>query len=222
MSYFRPSSQALGKRSPWSRGKRASSKYLGDTSLPDNSGDHVPPSKNVNLWIVNIPSGITHHEFLGFIRNVGKVRSLVLHPATGIHRNSAAALSFFRRASAQKFLDDCVFGKVTMRGMKLHAIWNRHRVAEPEDSTVSRVLVIEGEVRFANRLYLDEFLSSRIAYDIDEIVEERRQPHDDATKGRIEYRFASWRGQAVLALIALRKEHRHHVLTVEYGKDPCE
>ncbi|XXH03695.1 hypothetical protein Hte_010101 [Hypoxylon texense] len=223
MSYFRPSGQVLNRRQPEEEPRSTgTSKYLGDTSLPDNSGLDVPLSRTVNLWVGNVPPGITHHEFLKSIRGRGKVRSLVLHPAVGEHKTAAAALSFFHRASCENFIDDCFDGKIKMYGMTLWATWNRHFVAAPEDDSVSRVLIIEGDAKFANRQYLDEFLSAKLAYDLDEIIEHKGEPGSDVTRAKVEYRFASWRGQAVLALMALRKEHPHHSLTVEYGKDPCE
>ncbi|KAI1762172.1 hypothetical protein GGR53DRAFT_468566 [Hypoxylon sp. FL1150] len=219
-NYFRPSSQVLGVKTRGARGELASNRYLGDTSLPDNSGHDVLPYENVNLWIVNIPKEIDHHEFLGCIRNTGKVRSLVLHPPVGKHTNKAAALSFIRRDSAVKFLADCRSGKINMRGMKLYATWNRNRVREPADDTVSRVLMIEGDAKLVNQKHLNEFFAEKVAYDIDEIIEHGRKEGSDAARCTIEYRFASWRGQAQLALMALRTERQS--LTVEYGKDPCE
>ncbi|KAI4865826.1 hypothetical protein F4820DRAFT_447595 [Hypoxylon rubiginosum] len=222
MSYFRPSSQALNRGRARESRSTETSKYLGDTSLPDNSGLYVPVSKTVNLWVSNIPPGITHHEFLGFIRGSGKVRSLVLYKPVGKHKTAAAALSFFRHDRARKFIENCTSGEITMHDKAIWATWNRHRVAEPEDDSVSRVLIIEGCAKFVNRQYLDEFLPSKVFYDIDEIIEHKGKQGDNGERAKIEYRFASCRGQAVLALIALRKEHWHQSLTVEYGKDPCE
>ncbi|KAI6092160.1 hypothetical protein F4821DRAFT_158509 [Hypoxylon rubiginosum] len=223
--YFRPSIQLIEAKARESRGEPAPKGYRGNQSLPNNHGERVLHSENVNLWIRNVPKRITHHEFLGFIRNTGKVRSLVLYPPTDKHQNQAAALSFMRRDSAEKFKSDCKSGKIMMRGMMLNVKWNRNKAKGPEWSesecdTVSRVLMIEGDVEVVNQEYLNAYFRGKLDYDIDEIIEHERKEGGDETRCTIEYRFACWRGQAKLARRALRNEHPS--LTVKYGKDPCE
>lgn len=63
MSYFHPSRMALGVPAHKTDDTYCP-KHRGDKSHPINSGENVPEDKNTNIWVLNLPAGTTHHNFL--------------------------------------------------------------------------------------------------------------------------------------------------------------
>ncbi|KAI2606120.1 uncharacterized protein GGS25DRAFT_523786 [Hypoxylon fragiforme] len=202
------------------RRQQQHSNYRGDLNLRANSGDDVPESENTNLWITNLPNSITHRRFLSAIHNVGRVRSLVIHNSGSRRGTAAAALSFFRRPASELFKSQCDRRLIQFDGRVPRVVWNRHKVEQTNEGVLSRVLLIAGDPEIVNRRCLDEFFATRFTYDIDRIIPHGTVETETGPVARFEYRFGSWRGQAVLGFYAIQNELYGRVLT-EYGMDPC-
>ncbi|KAI1372029.1 hypothetical protein F4677DRAFT_463626 [Hypoxylon crocopeplum] len=219
MAFFRPSYQLLGV--PRKQGESEQRpQYLGDLNHPDNTSQWVPAHRNTNVWVRGFSSSVPCRDFLNALQNIGKVRALVVHPADKEHESAAASISFFRRDAAVLLINLINTGIITVHGNTLSAIWNRNRVAETDEGWNSRVLLIAGNVEVVNPTYLERFFRSKFVYDIDRVIDHGVVPGPGGPIARLEYRFACWRGQAVLAKIALQREHGGQLL-VDYGMDPC-
>lgn len=142
-------------------------------------------------------------------------------PADEHHRTAAAAIGFFRRQAAELFLDKCDGGLIKVEGVTVNALWNRNKIADSDTDYRSRVLLIAGDPKIVNKEYIDVFLSSKIVYGLDMVIDHGVVSGFEGTISRLEYRFASWYGQSNLAHKALMAEHDKDSLLVQYGEDPC-
>ncbi|KAI1078604.1 hypothetical protein F5B20DRAFT_571585 [Whalleya microplaca] len=218
-SIFTPSTE-LRERESQQRDDRGPG-YRGNKNLPANTGEHVPEKENTHLWIMNLPPSTTISTLLEKIRGVGRVRSTVIHPANKEHKTSSASVSFFTREDAEILYNRAQSYNWNVGDRFPHVYWNRNKVA-PEANAwdLSRVLLIAGPPDYVNRRDLDRYFSGRFIYDLDEVVDHGLVEGPAGPIVRLEYRFGSWRSQALFGMLALSRELWEE-LKVEYGEDPC-
>ncbi|KAI5864400.1 hypothetical protein GGS23DRAFT_596034 [Durotheca rogersii] len=219
--YFSPSDQLTGAAFNASGGGRFQGNYRGDSSLAANKGTHVPEESNTSLWITKLPASTTIPALLAAITKTGKVRSAVVNGPTEGRSTAAASLSFFRREDAETLYRAGQRGSFRVCGTAPQVFWNRNRVAGDGPPEASRVILVAGDPDVVSPEALTAYFSTKFVFDVDTIIDHGTVPGYGGPIARCEYRFGSWRGQAVFAYLAITRELQGRVL-VEYGADPCE
>ncbi|KAI1403465.1 hypothetical protein F4819DRAFT_506127 [Hypoxylon fuscum] len=219
LQFFAPSEQLTGGAYV---NRKGNGNYRGDINLPVNRGTHVPEQANTSLWITGLPGSTTISDLLGSITNVGRVRSVVVNPPNETTSSAAATISFFHRHDAETLHRIIQQGRIMVGGRFPKSQWNRNRVGGEEDSSgqASRVVLIAGEPDVVNEQFLNYYFSKKFVYDIDTVIDHGTVSAFGGPISRLEYRFGSWRGQAIFAKMALTKELPGFTLA-EYGEDPC-
>lgn len=112
---------------------------------------------------------------------------------------------------------------------------NRIRVGPQPPSNRSRVLRIIGPYSIANREYLEQYFNKHFYYQLEDVV---MIHHNQVTgEARIEFRFSSYRAQAVSAVTWIHRARDENPDAIEgmteeqiaqwkkvryfYGPDPC-
>ncbi|RYP19626.1 hypothetical protein DL765_003219 [Monosporascus sp. GIB2] len=177
----------------------ASPNYRGDPNNPNNQSANIPESESTAIYVEGLPADCTVRELLRAARGTGKLWASNVSPPTPQHPGSCGKLVFWARAGADRLLAMHAGGRFLVRGAAPTVKMNRWRsAARPEGDPRSRVVVVRGPARVANRPYLDAFFAGgepgpKFDWDTDEVV---ARPHAREGWAELEYRFACHRAQA--------------------------
>ena len=241
--------------------KVPASNYRGDPTNPNNMSDDIPDCLNTSVFMEKLPGDLDYPGLLYSLRGTGRIFSVkimapvVARPgstAAGANNinTSAAKVHFWDRAGVNRFFSLCRAGLLLVGGRTPLARPNHYRTRpRPQhEHNRSRVVIIQGPHEIVNRRYLEWFFDLAFDWDVEAVFD--LKPKTEAIPSgvesgdlrRLEYRFASYRAQAVTA--ARRMEHAaagwpmlpnrrgvelneaeralwQHV-KVEFGVDPCE
>ncbi|KAI1083526.1 hypothetical protein F5B20DRAFT_409338 [Whalleya microplaca] len=192
-------------------------------SLHPSLQQHDPNEQNTALWITGLPPTVTPRELLAQIRGAGKVFSLAILPVRydrhgNVHaRTAAASLAFFSPDGARALIQQQQNQRPLVVGGRMASVRYNNRRGDPCHDEGSRVLIIKGDPQIVRYGFLKVFFATR------EILYETDRRYYSAVDGesRIEWRFASYLGQARRAYDHLKRTYADRV-SVEYGRDPCE
>ena len=231
------------------------SNYRGDPTNPNNMSDEIPDSLNTSVFLEKLPGDLDYPGFLQSLRGTGRIFSVkIMGPvAAGTAKSntkidtSAAKVHFWDRTGADRFFALCRAGRLRMGGRVPLARPNYYRTrARPEhESRCSRVIIIEGPCEIVNQPYLKWFFDLAFDWNIEEIIDLEPKASKNTTTTttrRLEYRFASYRAQAVTAFrrmehaskgwsmlpnrrgvdLSVKQRALWRDVRVEYGRDPCE
>lgn len=196
-------------------------KYRGDPNIPENMSADIPENQNTSLYISGMGPDTKFSDILAVIRGVGKIYSLYVNPPLEIHTGCAAKLTFFTRASAEKFFNN-TRGGFLVRGYLATVRWNRIRVPEQTiHKDGSRVVIIRGPKYIVNIKVISKVIDGNIRY---YDMEKANIKQLDGMEGfaEMELHFGCFRAQAHSALIVLNRELGGTRFRVSYGTDPCE
>jgi hypothetical protein len=198
--------------------------YRGNIHLDRNRSADIPATENCSLFIIGLPPSVTVTSLLATIRDCGRVYATHVNPpepGKG-HVTCAAKVIFFDRASAERFHDRHALGGLRVAGEPGYAarvVWNRIRTAASTSPRHhSRVLLIAGPEGLVNRGFLMGYFSSKLDYDVDEVLERG----SNGGRALIEFRFGSYRCQAESAKMAISRELGESGVQVWFGVDPCD
>jgi hypothetical protein len=201
-----------------------SSSYHGDVTNPANWPEHVSAERNCNLWLTDLPSGCTEADLESAVMGMGSIWAMSVSPAdlASGHNGAAASIAFTRIGSARKALAVARWQGIRVRGQRARVIWNRNRVGPQEHETsLSRVLVINGPRAVVNQATLSEFFGRYCSYRTTgvEVLDQ-----DACGWATMEWRFARVNGQADIIAVCLRALRDEHGMDVdfEWDIDPCE
>ncbi|KAI1486868.1 hypothetical protein F5X96DRAFT_688046 [Biscogniauxia mediterranea] len=210
-------------------------KYHGNPLVLENWPKNIPAEQNTSIWIDSLPADVTHHDILSRIRGAGPVKQLHINEPTAENPTSAAAkLIFFTRRAAEAVVAAADAGRFAVGGVRPRVTYNRWRTPEDPPAGRSRVLVIRGPARIANRRFLEAFWRPHFWWDVDEVVElplarapivgqgqgQGQGAAATAPRAVVHYSFGSWRCQAAAAKRELERAYPNEVV-VYYGDDPC-
>jgi len=195
------------------------SNYQGDITARGNQSADIPDNENCSLWILGLPGNVTHNEFLGAIRNVGKVYTCFINRPTANFDTAAAKLVFFTRSQAEKLMSMMKNGEILVMGKSITKVrWNkikRGAYTHPDDS---RTIRITGPAHLMDFGYFEMFFNLRFTYELDQRCE---IPCAEPDKITHEWRFGSLRCQAAAAKMAIERE-LWNIFEVSWGPDPCD
>ncbi|KAM7195537.1 hypothetical protein V8F20_007433 [Naviculisporaceae sp. PSN 640] len=209
--------------------------YRGDPGNPRNHSQVLLDDKlNCSFWISGLPPDVRAKEIFDAIRGCGPV--YCLHPnfeevMAGRKKFAAAKIVFFRTEGAQRFADKTMGSGETngepeglfFRGLRAWVVHNRNKVG-PQRGLVneSRVVLISGDPSVVNYDYLTSYFATMFLFDYEDVIDRSRNSHCAI----LEFRFHSWRAQAVCAMKAIRQDRRFKGLNppvrVQYIRDPCD
>ncbi|KAI1082894.1 hypothetical protein F5B20DRAFT_577973 [Whalleya microplaca] len=130
---------------------------------------------------------------------------------------AAASLAFFSPDGARALIQQQQNQRPLVVGGRMASVRYNNRKGAPCHDEGSRVLIIKGDPQIVRYGFLKVFFATRdILYETD-----RRYYSIVNGESRIEWRFASYRGQARRAYDHLMRTFADRV-SVEYGMDPCE
>ncbi|KAI4870345.1 hypothetical protein F4820DRAFT_443064 [Hypoxylon rubiginosum] len=158
----------------------------------NNQNVSIPNHENTCLWITRLPPDCTHHDILSRLRGVGKVFSLYINPPSGDIPTSAAKLNFWDQYDVDRFLTLVGVGGFRFNQVPPTVTMNRNLSAPRPASGYSRVLHIRGPRAIVNEQTLNRIFRAKFFFFIDEVISH----FDDGSTAWIEYRFASYYGQA--------------------------
>jgi hypothetical protein len=196
--------------------------FPGRSGSMANGSDSVPDQLNCALFVLNLHPRARHTDLLGSIRNCGRVFSCWINRPIANHPDNAAKLVFTTRDGAEKFLNQARSSKgIHILGKRIKVLWNRHKYSGSQIQDQSRVVRINGPVRYVNRGCLREYFSKLFLYHTCAVFEGPVLP--DGTR-HIDWHFGSILAQAVSAKMAIEREPRFQEVgvTAEYLPDPCE
>ncbi|KAK3400206.1 hypothetical protein B0T20DRAFT_496580 [Sordaria brevicollis] len=185
---FRPMDAVLNGRPLTAEEKEArkargfSENYLGNYKNVHNKPADIPDEENCSLYITGLPIDVTVKDILDDIRDIGKVFSLHISPRRDCHSHAAAAITFFTRKAAERFLRRFETkdtpsirwgGAVANPGrilgrLPVNIVWNQIKAApfaEPEN--VTRVIQVEGPSDIVNEEFLLSFFRSKCRFDLE-------------------------------------------------------
>jgi len=196
-----------------------SSNYQGDKTAWSNYSADIPDDENCSLWVLGLPGNVTYAEFLGAIRDVGKVYICFINSPTTKHSTAAAKLVFFTRSQAEKMLKLMNNGDIFVMGQQItNARWNKIKKASYYNPEHSRAIRITGPVQLMDFGYFEMFFNLRFTYQLDCRLEVACEEPGKVTQ---EWRFASLRCQAAAAKMAIERELKN-IYEVSWAPDPCD
>ncbi|RFU74052.1 hypothetical protein TARUN_8201 [Trichoderma arundinaceum] len=203
-----------------SSSSKFSTRYHGMHSETNASAEHLAPEQNCALWLTNLPPGVSTHELLTAIRNVGRVWcSYVNYPDYVTHQTAAAKVVFFTPEAAQQLLSVSWTRGLFIQGYRVKVSHNRIKYGSHAiTGKMSRILIITGHVDFVNDVSLTKFFKDRFIFQVDEVVELIRA----GGRAVVEFKFGSYRCQAQMGKMSLEKDRPVGFEKVEFGDDPCE
>ncbi|PTB43682.1 uncharacterized protein TrAFT101_002236 [Trichoderma asperellum] len=197
-----------------------STRYHGMHTETNASAEHLAPEENCALWLTNLPPGVTIHQLLKGIRNVGRVWcSYINYPDYVTHQTAAAKVVFFTPEAAQQLLSVSWTRGLFVQGYRVKVSHNRikygsHAIA----GKMSRVLIITGHAEFVNEATLTKFFKDRFIFQLDEVTELIKA----GGRAVMEFKFGSYRCQSQMGKMSLEKDRPRGLEKVEFGDDPCE
>ncbi|GFP54329.1 hypothetical protein ACSS6W_002042 [Trichoderma asperelloides] len=197
-----------------------STRYHGMHTETNASAEHLAPEENCALWLTNLPPGVTIHQLLKGIRNVGRVWcSYINYPDYVTHQTAAAKVVFFTPEAAQQLLSVSWTRGLFVQGYRVKVSHNRikygsHAIA----GKMSRVLIITGHAEFVNEATLTKFFKDRFIFQLDEVTELIKA----GGRAVMEFKFGSYRCQSQMGKMSLEKDRPLGLEKVEFGDDPCE
>ncbi|KAL7921879.1 hypothetical protein ACQKWADRAFT_327437 [Trichoderma austrokoningii] len=197
-----------------------SSRYHGMHTETNASAEHLTPEQNCALWLTNLPSGVSIHQLLKSIRNVGRIWcSYINFPDFSTHATAAAKVVFFTPEAAQQLLSDSWTRGLYVEGQRVRVSHNRIKYASHATSgRMSRVLIITGHADFVNEATLTKFFKDRFIFQLDQVT----HLISAGERSVIEFRFGSYRCQSQMGKMSLEKDRPYGLEKVEFGDDPCE
>ncbi|KAL6910109.1 hypothetical protein GGI43DRAFT_1450 [Trichoderma evansii] len=197
-----------------------STRYHGMHTETNASAEHLAPEENCALWLTNLPPGVTIHQLLKGIRNVGRVWcSYINYPDYVSHQTAAAKVVFFTPEASQQLLSVSWTRGLFVQGYRVKVSHNRikygsHAIA----GKMSRVLIITGHADFVNEATLTKFFKDRFIFQLDEVTELIKA----GGRAVMEFKFGSYRCQSQMGKMSLEKDRPIGLEKVEFGDDPCE
>ncbi|QYT01673.1 hypothetical protein H0G86_008702 [Trichoderma simmonsii] len=197
-----------------------STRYHGMHTETNASAEHLAPEQNCALWLTNLPPGVSTHELLTAIRNVGRVWcSYVNYPDYVTHQTAAAKVVFFTPEAAQSLLSVSWTRGLYIQGYRVKVSHNRIKYGSHAiTGKMSRCLIITGHADFVNEASLSKFFKDRFIYQVDEVVELIKA----GGRAVVEFKFGSYRCQSQMGKMSLEKDRPAGFEKVEFGDDPCE
>ncbi|KAL7949738.1 hypothetical protein V8C42DRAFT_220158 [Trichoderma barbatum] len=197
-----------------------SARYHGMHTETNASAEHLTTEQNCALWLTNLPPGVTTHELLTAIRNVGRVWcSYVNYPDYVTHQTAAAKVVFFTPEAAQQLLSVSWTRGLFIQGYRVKVSHNRIKYGSHAiTGKMSRSLIITGHADFVNEASLTKFFKDRFIFQIDEVVELIKA----GGRAVVEFKFGSYRCQSQMGKMSLEKDRPAGFEKVEFGDDPCE
>ncbi|KAK7911519.1 hypothetical protein PG985_014000 [Apiospora marii] len=181
-----------------------------DQSTKDNNGSHRSPghhhadrskgrknsvayNQNCSLFITGLPADLDVTRFMAQGANVqiGKVAAIHLHDHSPEHRNKAATVTMWTRASAERFLRLIHTGRFSIGSRPIRAVWNRKGVG-PQTKEGSRVVEAIGRSEQVDPDVLIPRFRERFQFELDQVEVKLRGPNWTV----VEYRFGSFTDQA--------------------------
>lgn len=223
--------------------------YRGQSHNVNNISRDIPHSENAAVWLTNLPPTITVQELLGAVTShgpMGRIWSTHINPPKGTsltpyqqiqptdlplsHRTSAAKIIFYQPFEAQRLLALAnrrafiLLDRCNGQHYVARATHNRQRTpAQPMPNETSRVLLIAGPKWFVSEEKLHELFSLYFVYQTEEVVVLKEDKGASGAKQRVlEWRFGSMRAQAQAAYRLLTGPGFEDVVSVAWGRDPCE
>ncbi|KAL7912516.1 hypothetical protein GGI35DRAFT_254180 [Trichoderma velutinum] len=197
-----------------------STRYHGMHTDTNASAEHLAPEQNCALWLTNLPPGVSTHELLTAIRNVGRVWcSYVNYPDYVSHQTAAAKVVFFTPEAAQSLLSVSWTRGLYIQGYRVKVSHNRIKYGSHAiTGKMSRCLIITGHADFVNEASLSKFFKDRFIFQVDEVVELIKA----GGRAVVEFKFGSYRCQSQMGKMSLEKDRPAGFEKVEFGDDPCE
>lgn len=197
-----------------------STRYHGMHTDTNASAEHLAPEQNCALWLTNLPPGVSTHELLTAIRNVGRVWcSYVNYPDYVTHQTAAAKVVFFTPEAAQQLLSVSWTRGLFIQGYRVKVSHNRIKYGSHAiTGKMSRSLIITGHADFVNEASLTKFFKDRFIFQVDEVVELIKA----GGRAVVEFKFGSYRCQSQMGKMSLEKDRPAGLEKVEFGDDPCE
>ncbi|KAL6793267.1 hypothetical protein GGI42DRAFT_151981 [Trichoderma sp. SZMC 28013] len=197
-----------------------STRYHGMHTETNASAEHLTPEQNCALWLTNLPPGVSTHELLTAIRNVGRVWcSYVNYPDYVTHQTAAAKVVFFTPEAAQSLLSVSWTRGLYIQGYRVKVSHNRIKYGSHAiTGKMSRCLIITGHADFVNEASLSKFFKDRFIFQVDEVVELIKA----GGRAVVEFKFGSYRCQSQMGKMSLEKDRPAGLEKVEFGDDPCE
>lgn len=196
---------------------------------PTTREDGSPIQSHCVVRIAGLPPQVTAIDLVRAIAEIGPVGRVIdtrLMTPNTISPDRGAVVEFANDACAQRF------GLLAYRNhyyVLRRRIWHCkliplvHKRYGPAPPEATRVLVIDGprDHKLMTTSALGEFLGRKLN-DFDKKVDSCRMMHSETGPNSvtIELAFTTWRGGAINALAALRREYPE--LLISYGRDPCE
>lgn len=135
------------------------------------------------------------------------------------HHTAAAKVVFFTPKAAQRLLTESWTKTVVIRGYRVRASHNRIKYGRNVVAgNASRVLIITGKQEFVNADNLRSWFKERFVFQEDAVIELIKA----AGRAVCEFRFGSYRCQAQMGKMALKKDLPAGFEKVEFADDPCE
>ncbi|KAH6610006.1 hypothetical protein Trco_000026 [Trichoderma cornu-damae] len=197
-----------------------SARYHGMHTETNASAEHLAPDQNCALWLTNLPPGVSTHQLLTAIRNVGRVWcSYVNYPDYVTHQTAAAKVVFFTPEASQQLLSISWTRGLFIQGFRVKVSHNRIKYGSHAiTGKMSRILIITGNADFVNEASLTKFFKDRFIFQVDEVVELIKA----GGRAVVEFKFGSYRCQAQMGKMSLEKDRPVGFEKVEFGDDPCE
>ncbi|KAM7210909.1 hypothetical protein V8F06_013709 [Rhypophila decipiens] len=196
---------------------------------PEAEPGLLPQRLNCSLRLSNLPRDVTIKEITDSIRSCGRIYKLKI---TGLppRQHATAKVVFFDSTGASALLEQSKLagpdgpGGIWIRRRRVRITHSRHRIPPHLDLPLdhTRALRFTGPVEVINCSVLtNHFISIFRTDEIEEVIDHTANPY----VGDVEFRFASYKSQALPVLLAVVDEellwdHTPHVV-VDFAPDPC-
>ncbi|KAK4197314.1 hypothetical protein QBC40DRAFT_181394 [Triangularia verruculosa] len=205
--------------------KGFSRNYRGDINNPRNKPSAMADDQNVSLFITKLPATLEARELLKALiphAPFGRVFSVSITPPNidKGQKGAAAKVVMFSREGTEKLHDFIqrggLFFDVGFTKETAQVCWNQIK-SDPSthDDDKSRVLIITGSTAVVGIPELRTLFCQNFDYQEEEVTVVR----ESETKRTVEFRFCSFRSQAEVGSILLRRLYGRDV-RVEFGIDP--
>ncbi|EQL00159.1 hypothetical protein OCS_04131 [Ophiocordyceps sinensis CO18] len=197
-----------------------STRYHGMHTENNASADYLPPSQNCALWLTNLPADVEYSELLHAMGRIGRIWCTFINLPDNIkHHTAAAKVVFFTPEAAQRLLTKTCVRPIIIRGLRVKAAHNRIKYsANITSGNMSRVLIITGKKGFVNPENLHNWFEERFVFQKDKAF----LLLCAGERAVCEFRFGSYRCQAQMGKMALKKPQPVGFEKVDFGPDPCE
>ncbi|KAK4211886.1 hypothetical protein QBC37DRAFT_402091 [Rhypophila decipiens] len=193
--------------------------------------DYFHRRLNCSLRLSNLPQDVTIKEITDSIRSCGRIYKLKINP-TGLplRQRATAKVVFFDNTGASALLEQTNLagpdgpGGIWIRRRRVRVTHSRHRIPPHLDLPLdhTRALRFTGPVEVINCSVLtNHFISIFRTDEIEEVIDHTANPY----VGDVEFRFASYKSQALPVLRAVVDEEllwdRTPHVVVDFAPDPC-